>query len=283
VRARRRANGPVHRQATGARADVAAIGCGAVGLANARLLQDAGFGVTIYARELPPDTTSNIAGAQWAPFTVADSSARTPEFDAQFVRASRLAYRYFQNLAGPRYAVWWRENYVISDAPTTSTPWEMQLIGDLLSFTTLGPNEHPFRGKFVRRLLSMHIEPAPYLGAVMSDFRIAGGKIVVREFADRAAIATLAEPLVVNCTGLSAGKLFDDADVLPIKGQLTVIAPQPEVDYITIGPTGLYMMPRQDGIVLGGTSQRGEWSLDPNPGDIERILRGHAALFDAML
>src|SRR5688572_17358424 len=65
----------------------AVVGCGAVGLATARLLQDAGFDVTIYARELPPDTTSNIAGAQWAPFTVADNAARTPEFDAQLVRA----------------------------------------------------------------------------------------------------------------------------------------------------------------------------------------------------
>src|SRR5947208_4604309 len=41
---------------------VAVIGCGAVGLATARLLQDRGLRVTIYASELPPNTTSNIAG-----------------------------------------------------------------------------------------------------------------------------------------------------------------------------------------------------------------------------
>ena len=58
-------------------------------------------------------------------------------------------------------------------------------------------------------------------------------------------------------SGLAAGKLFDDPDVLPIKGQLTVLAPQPEVDYITIGPGDLYMMPRQDGIILGGTRRMG--------------------------
>src|SRR5205807_470425 len=37
--------------------DAAVIGCGAVGLATARVLQDRGFHVTIYARDLPPDTT----------------------------------------------------------------------------------------------------------------------------------------------------------------------------------------------------------------------------------
>jgi glycine/D-amino acid oxidase-like deaminating enzyme len=66
---------------------------------------------------------------------------------------------------------------------------------------------------------------------------------------------------------------------MPIKGQLTVLAPQPEVDYITIGPGDLYMMPRQDGIILGGTHERGEWSLEPNPNESARILRGHQELF----
>jgi D-amino-acid oxidase len=42
----------------------AVLGCGAVGLATARLLQRRGSDVTIYARDLPPQTTSNMAGAQ---------------------------------------------------------------------------------------------------------------------------------------------------------------------------------------------------------------------------
>src|SRR5206468_6660062 len=40
----------------------AVLGCGAVGLATARLLQQRGAEVTIYAKDLPPYTTSNIAG-----------------------------------------------------------------------------------------------------------------------------------------------------------------------------------------------------------------------------
>jgi glycine/D-amino acid oxidase-like deaminating enzyme len=128
----------------------------------------------------------------------------------------------------------------------------------------------------------MHIEPSIYLPAVLQDYRIAGGRVVLREFPDARAITALSEPVIVNCTGLAAGKLFDDPEVLPIKGQLTVLAPQPEVDYITIGPGDLYMMPRQDGIILGGTHERGEWSLEPNPNESARILRGHQELFAAM-
>ena len=267
------------------RREAAVIGCGVVGLSTARLLQDRGFAVTIYARDLPPNTTSNIAGAQWSPVTVVDADRVVPEFETQFRRASRFAYRYFQTLVGARYGIVWRENYSISPgAPAAGAggSWEGAILRDMLPRTVLSGDESPFPGFHVSRFLTMHIEPSTYLPAVLQDFRIAGGHVVVREFPDARSILAVAEPVVVNCTGLAAGALFGDPDVLPIKGQLTVLAPQPEVDYITIGPGDLYMMPRQDGIVLGGTHERGEWSLEPNAAEATRILRGHRELFAAL-
>jgi len=264
----------------------AVVGCGVIGLSTARLLQDRGFLVTIYARDLPPNTTSNIAGAQWSPVTVVDADQATPAFEAQFVRASRFANRYFQTLVSARYGISWRENYSISTHVTTAPSggsWEASHLRDLLIRTDLSPEESPFPTYRVSHFLSMHIEPSIYLPAVLQDFRIAGGRVVIRDFADARSILALPEPVIANCTGLAAGKLFDDADVLPIKGQLTVLAPQPEVDYITVGPGDLYMMPRQDGIILGGTHERGEWSLEPNATEAARILRGQQELFASLV
>jgi len=268
-----------------AQRQAAVVGCGVIGLSTARLLQDHGFAVTIYARDLPPNTTSNIAGAQWFPVTVVDADQATAAFEAQFVRASRFANRYFQTMVGARYGISWRENYSIStqtNVPSSGGSWEWSHLHDLLIRTDLSPDESPFPSFRVSHFLSMHIEPSIYLPAVLQDFRIAGGRVVVREFPDAHSIIGLAEPVIVNCTGLAAGKLFGDPDVIPIKGQLTVLAPQPEVDYITVGPGDLYMMPRQDGIILGGTHERGEWSLEPNAAETARILRGQRDLFAAM-
>jgi hypothetical protein len=36
------------------------------------------------------------------------------------------------------------------------------------------------------------------------------------------------------------------------------------------------MFPRRDGILLGGTHERGECSLEPDPNHVKRILEGHA-------
>ena len=77
----------------------------------------------------------------------------------------------------------------------------------------------------------------------------------------------------------------------PIKGQLVLLAPQDGVNYTTFGGLrttsgepgiGLHMMPRNDGIALGGTSERGEWSMDPDEEATRRIVEGHQALYRAM-
>jgi D-amino-acid oxidase len=91
----------------------------------------------------------------------------------------------------------------------------------------------------------------------------------------------LPERTVFNCTGLGAGRLFGDTEIMPVRGQLVILLPQPEVDYNTIGREG-YMFGRRDGIVLGGSFERGEWSLTPDPEIVAGILSGHKSVFGAM-
>ena len=42
------------------------------------------------------------------------------------------------------------------------------------------------------------------------------------------------------------------------------------------------MQPRSDGIVLGGTSQRGVWTLEPDVDERKRVVDSHIAVFSAM-
>ena len=48
--------------------DALVLGCGVSGLTTAILLQRQGRRVTIWARDVPPQTTSNIAAAVWYPY-----------------------------------------------------------------------------------------------------------------------------------------------------------------------------------------------------------------------
>jgi len=265
---------------TGPTASVAVLGCGAVGLAAARVLQRRGFAVTIYAKELPPGTTSSVAGASWSPAFVVDRARRTPEWNAQFERAARIAHREFQGLVGDDYGVRWREEYFVADEPDQELgDWGMR---DLFpQRRTLSASESPFTGRHVTVDNLMFIEPPAYLRAMMRDFELAGGRIVVRAFGSPGELSALSEGIVVNCTGLGARELFGDGELTPIKGQLTVLLPQPEVDYAVLTPD-LYMFPRRDGIQLGGTHERGVETLDPDLEAERRILAGHRAIFERM-
>lgn len=260
----------------------AVVGSGVMGLTTARLAQNRGWNVTIYSKDLPPDTTSNVAGGQWSPTSVYDEEFITPAFRQQFDRAMTIAYRYFQNLVGPRYGVRWISNFNLSADSPEEEDFQNRYASFYPQLRDLGPGEHPFPVRNARHYDTMLIEPAVFLPAVMADFFGAGGKIEVREFAAAGEILALEEEIIFNCTGLGSHALFGDDMLMPVKGQLTFLLPQEEVDFNIIGNGGLYMFPRSDGILLGGTYERGEWSLEPDPEATRRIIDGHRAFFRAM-
>jgi len=262
--------------------DCAVLGCGAVGLATARLLLERGARVRIYARDLPPNTTSNVAGAQWWPASVYDDDRATPAYLAQHFEAARFAFRRFQSLVGDAYGVSWETNYSISRRPITTYPAPE---GDpmrslVVNQRDLTPLEHNFPRPFVRQFDTMMIETPLYLRRMELDVRQAGAEIVVREFQNLAQVQALPERTIFNCTGLGAGALFGDQEITPVRGQLAILLPQPEINYNVNGPG--YMFGRRDGIVLGGTFERGEWSREHDPSEIARIIGVHRSIFDAM-
>jgi glycine/D-amino acid oxidase-like deaminating enzyme len=137
--------------------------------------------------------------------------------------------------------------------------------------------ESAFGFPFVRSYHTLLIEPPVYLTALLRDFYIAGGRLVVKEFRSRKEIARLPESVIFNCTGLGARALFADEELIPVRGQLEILLPQPEIDYCYLSGRG-YMFPRRDGIVLGGTWDHDDWSLAPNPEQTENILTAHAEI-----
>ncbi|HYW71276.1 MAG TPA: FAD-dependent oxidoreductase [Pyrinomonadaceae bacterium] len=255
----------------------AVLGCGVNGLSTARLLQrrygNAGAAVTIYARDLPPNTTSNIAGGFWSPTSVYDQSAITPQFRDQFNKACHLSNRSFQLLAGTEYGVRWIETYELG-RDEGSVSRELPGGNDLYPAADVHREPNVYFGfPFVRHYSTMLIEPQTYLNALLRDFYVAGGKVVVKELRDRRELMRLAERVIFNCTGLGARALFDDKKLGPIRGQLEILIPQPEVDYCYLSSG--YMFPRHDGIVLGGTFDHDDWSLEPRADQRDWILNTH--------
>jgi glycine/D-amino acid oxidase-like deaminating enzyme len=274
----------------------AIIGGGVVGLTAARQLQRRGFEVTIYAMALHPNVTSSMSLAGFTPTSgLVDAERRTPAWDAQFRRAAEIAYRQLQLLAGPTYGVAWIAQFAPTQdhAPRATGPRrDLPNLEEGLETEriVLGPGEHPFPTKYAVQRTSLRIEPSIYLETLMRDVASFGGRLVIRKFESPRDLAALPEPVIVNCSGLGSFDLFGDKELIPVKGQLSVLVPQADVNYQTSGGLsvsstsgmGIHMMPRSDGIVLGGTAQRGVWTLEPDEAERKRVVDGHIELFSRM-
>src|SRR3954468_1142471 len=143
---------------------VAVLGSGAVGLATARLVQEAGFRVRIYAAALPPDTTSNIAGGQIEPYAVFDEDYVTPAFMAQFTRAFDYSWRRFQIMVGDDYGIRWLPTYVERDSPEAKLLETSPPVNRLLT-----PAQYPFSWSSALRYDTMYVEMGRYLRQMMRD------------------------------------------------------------------------------------------------------------------
>ncbi len=274
---------------------VAVLGCGIVGLTSARQLQRRGFDVTIYAAALPPATTSNMSWASFTPTSgLVGIRSRTPEWDAQFRRALDISYRDLQLLVGRDYGVSWIDEYSTTNnaallaqsggrsaagAPPPPGGQSDALIPPNLQIGRewLPEGAHPFASRFARRFPTLRFEPSIYLEALMRDVIAFGGRIVVRRFDTPRDLMLLQENIIVNCTGLGSKTLFSDPELIPVKGQLVVLVPQPEVHYSAGG-----MLPRSDGIILGHVMQTGVSTLDVDEEARTRVVESAITFFKSM-
>ena len=266
--------------------EAAVLGSGIMGLCTARLLQDAGWSVTVYTRDVYRHTTSNVAAGEWGPFSTHDSDRVDAAFLARLDWAARVSHHAFTNLTGPKYGVRWLENYDLSDTPHgAQTPLSY---GELFTYQgDLAPGEHPFGNRYARRMVTMQIDPGTLLRQLTADVQLAGGRFVIRNFAGLDDVLALREHVVFNCTGLGAAALFDDKDLVPAKGQLVFLPPDPAVDYMTFGGGDngehgfLHMFPRADVLLLGGIFKLDDSSRHVEDDETLRIVEEHRRLFES--
>lgn len=247
--------------------EIAVIGCGAIGITTARVAQNAGLKVRIYAKETLPMSRSFMATGQWTPDSrICSTEHATPEFKALWTQMATASFQQYQRMLGfPGAPVEWRDSYVLSEVPfdqpaggsaEDDEPDYPSLESELLygirpHGVKLQASEHPFPVAYAARYPGMIFNISAYAQMLLDDFLQAGGSFQAREFESPRQFADLREKTLINCTGYGARALLGDESVIPVRGQTARLVPQPEVDY------GLYwrghnlnVVPRRDGILV---------------------------------
>jgi len=252
--------------------DVLVVGAGVSGLTTAVCLAEAGLDVAIRADRPPEETTSSVAGAIWGPHLCERSERVT--------RWSRETLAVLTGLAGDAAS----GVHLASGVEATRTPSEFPHWGHVLgNLSPADPAGLP--GGFVAgwRYTAPAAFMPVYLQYLLARFRQAGGQVhtaVVTSLADVA--RGTAARAIVNCAGIGARDLVPDPAVSPVRGQV-VVAANPGITEFFIGPSDstaelIYLFPHGDVVLLGGTEQPGNWSLDPDPQTAQRIVRDCARI-----
>ncbi len=280
--------------------EVAVIGCGALGLTSAILLQRAGAKVTIYAKERPPEVRSARATGSWTPDSrIALTNSVSPDFPALWEKMCRTSFHMYESYLGMAgNPVEWIDRYTLSD-PEPEVKREQPPREELdfaryrdrvLDITprshALPPGSHPFPTRYASRNSSLTFNIASYSRQLVSDFLIEGGKIERAEFHSPSDLTQIAQKVIINATGYGARALWKDESIVPVRGQIAWLIPQPEVNY-SLFYNNLNIVARRDGIVvqdggIGDMEGYNDTNEQPNRAAAESVVNQLAALYAKM-
>jgi glycine/D-amino acid oxidase-like deaminating enzyme len=252
--------------------DVGVIGCGALGLTSAILLQRAGVKVTIYAKERPPQVRSARATGSWTPDSrIALTNSVSTDFPALWEKMCRTSFHTYESYLGMAgNPVEWTDRYSLWDEPPDEVKTNLRS-ADTLGFAhyqdrvrdltphsqDLPRGSHPFPSRYAQRTSSLTFNIAGYSRQLVNDFLVEGGRIENVEFHSPAELSELRQKVIINATGYGARELWKDESIVPVRGQIAWLIPQPEVNY-GVMYKNVNILPRRDGIVVQDTGTLGE-------------------------
>ena len=238
------------------------IGAGVIGLTTAIRLAEAGRSVRVMAKDLPAATTSAVAAAIWYPYLVQPID--------RVVGWSGRSLEVFRGLAGdPSSGVMLRDGVELFRA-TAPEPWWASMFPDLRHRSAL-PTGYVDGLAFRTPVIEMPV----YLDWLTARAAELGVSI---ELTPELSRLPSDSGLVVNCTGLGAGRLVGDCAVRPVRGQVVLVRQVGIEEWLLDESSMTYVVPRSHDVVVGGTEQAGEWGLVPDTSAATAILERAAAL-----
>ena len=269
---------------------IAVVGAGVIGLSvGINLIEELerfGVVVTIISDEFTPNTVSDKAGAALIPFDVRavgkdSNESGNDNYADRMKNWTRDTFKHLQSLYHSEVAGKINIQYVhgyFGNQEATVEPWWGKEI--MIGFRRVGEEEKRYKHipLSIRNVFAFNtfiISGLDYLPWLMDRFKEKGGLIEKRKVNNLSEL--ISYDIIVNCTGLGGAELVNDTSMYPVRGDTVIIrAPwvkefflltNDEEDYV------MYIFPRSDDVLLGGSKIMNEWSMEPNDEATDKIIK----------
>lgn len=253
---------------------IAIIGAGVSGLTCGVMFAARGYRTSIFAKETGQRTTSAAAAAVWFPYHVEPAERVIP--------LALETYKVLVDLLrAPQAGVSMIELRQFSRTGEIQIPdWAIPLGAQRPSSVATGlwpiqdrtqRGGYSFKSGFSLRVPLT--DTTIYLDYLAARFRKAGGEIHANVRFEKLEDVDREFDLVVNCAGIGARQLGQDADLEPHRGQVAIV---PRIEGLSCAIVCddaplMYAIPRTNDCVFGGTNDLSD-NLAPDPETTEQIV-----------
>ena len=248
---------------------ITVVGAGIIGLATAYSLSNNDHEVKIIAEKFSPNTTSNRAAAFWFPYHI-----RNDERGINWCRQSYEAYKKFTSDVATGVSMQ-KLLKAVPPCNTEDSSWISFMPQD--SYTILEKQKIPAGYETAYEADVPLIETQIFLPWLMNELK--KREVIVQEKKINTLYEIKDTDLIINCTAMGAQQLCDDATLIPIRGQVALLSPE-KFPYIFLdNELPLYVVPRRDALIIGGTFEEGIDDPVCEPPTIDKILKNAYNLF----
>ncbi len=251
---------------------VAIIGAGVSGLTCSVVFAENGYGTVIFAKEVAQQTTSGAAAAVWFPYDAEPQHkvipwaldtfhalvdlARVPATGVSMIELRQFSRT--REIQIPDWAIPLGARAVI---PSSASVIPSEVEGSLESFSS----------GFSLRVPLM--DTTVYLDYLAARFLKAGGAITANVCFEKIEDVDRKFDLVINCAGIGARELVQDADLEPHCGQVAIVQKIDKLSCAIVCDDAplMYAIPRTNDCVFGGTNEISD-DLHVDPRSTARIL-----------
>ena len=257
---------------------IAIVGAGVSGLTCGVVFAERGYRTAIFAKEAGRQTTSGAAAALWFPYDAQPAEKVIPWALQTFDMLADLARVPASGVSLIELHQFLRTGEI--QIPDWSLPLGASVIasqvegsrGTTSKLPSRDPStplrsaqdDHAFESGF-----SLHVpltDTTIYLDYLAARFRKAGGDIHANVRFEKLENVAPRFDLVINCAGIGARELAQDADLEPHRGQVAIVQKIPGLSCAIVCDDAplMYAIPRTNDCVFGGTNEVSENSAaDP--------------------